>query len=276
MKRLVILIGLVVVLGGLYFWASSQGYLDRINPAALYEARDDLKATIQGRLLLAGVIFVVIYFITVALSIPGATLLTLTGGFIFGPVLGTLLVNVGASSGAVAIFLAARYFMGSKVQEKYGDKLEKFNKEIEKNGTSYLLTLRFIPLFPFFLINLLSGFTTVKLSIFVWTTVFGIMPGSFVYANLGSAAGSLEAGRSPFTPQIIVALCLLAIVSLVPVVYRKVKARKEGTEVTTNGETSDSGESSGRGETSGKGESSDKGESSGKGESSDKGETSGE
>ena len=177
MKRLLILIVIVVILGALYFWANSQGYLDRFNPEALYEARDDLKATIQERLLLAGVIFVLIYFITVALSIPGATLLTLTGGFIFGPVLGTLLVNLGASSGAVGIFLAARYFMGSKVQEKYGDKLEKFNREVEANGASYLLMLRFIPLFPFFLINLLSGFTTVKLSTFVWTTVFGILPG---------------------------------------------------------------------------------------------------
>ena len=247
MKRVIILIAIVAVLAGLYFWANSQGHLDNINPEALYAARDKLKTTIQENQPWSSLIFVAVYFITVALSIPGATFLTLTGGFVFGPVLGTLLVNLGASSGAVAIFLAARYFMGSKVQEKYGDKLEKFNREIEANGSNYLLTLRFIPLFPFFLINLLSGFTTVKLSTFVWTTVFGIMPGSFVYANLGHAGGSLEAGESLLTPQIIVALCLLAIISLVPVVYRKVKERKEGSPDADAADTTDTdtGDSSG-------------------------------
>ena len=237
MKRLIILLGVVLLVVLLYFWARSQGFLSEFNPEAIYAARDELLISVQKNLLLSALAFIGIYFVTVALSIPGATLLTLSGGFLFGPVLGTFLVNLGASSGAFAIFLAARYFLGSKVQEKYGDKLAKFNKEMEANGSSYLLTLRFIPLFPFFLINLLSGFTTVKASTFLWTTIFGILPGSFVYAYLGYAGSSLEAGESLLTPEIILALCLLAVISLVPVVYKKVKARKARVDVaSTSGE----------------------------------------
>ncbi len=227
-KRIITLVVIAAVIGGLYFLADSLGWLDQFNPDAVYAARDELKDVVDEYLLLTAVIFVLVYFVSVALSVPGAWLLTLTGGFLFGPIASTLLVNLGASSGAVVIFLAARYFVGSKVQEKYGDKLEKFNREIEVNGSSYLLTLRFIPLFPFFLINLFSGFTTVRLRTFIWTTVFGIMPGSFVYSYLGYVGTTIEPGQSLFSPQIILALVLLAGFSLIPVVYRKIKAGKTG------------------------------------------------
>jgi uncharacterized membrane protein YdjX (TVP38/TMEM64 family) len=226
-KRIIILIIVAAALGALWFWADSMGYLERISPERIYETRDQLLQTVQQRLVTAALAFVLIYFVSVALSVPGASLLTITGGFLFGPWLGVLLVNLGATSGALAIFLAARYFMGEKVQEKYGERLESFNREIETNGSSYLLTLRFIPLVPFFLINLFSGFTTVKTRTFLWTTALGIIPGSFAYAWLGYSGTTLEEGQSPWTPEIIIALALLVVVSLIPVVYRKAKARRE-------------------------------------------------
>lgn len=228
MKKLIILIVIIIILVSSFLFARSMGYLENLSPEKIYSARDNLLGQVSDRLFISALIFVLIYFTAVAVSIPGATFLTLTGGFLFGPILGTVLVNIGASSGALAIFLAARYFLGSQVQNKYGEKLNTFNREIEANGSSYLLTLRFIPLFPFFLINLLSGFTTVKTRTFIWTTVIGILPGSFVYAYLGYAGSSLESGESLLTPQIITALCLLAVISLVPVIYRKVKKRKKG------------------------------------------------
>jgi len=228
MKKIIVLAIIIAGLILLYFWASSQGYIDNLSPERIYAARDSLLSRVSENLLISAIIFILIYFAAVAVSIPGATFLTLTGGFLFGPVLGTILVNIGASTGALAVFLAARYFLGSQMQQKYGDKLKTFNREIERNGSSYLLTLRFIPLFPFFLINLLSGFTTVKTRTFIWTTVIGIMPGSFVYAYLGFAGSSIEAGESLLTPQIITALSLLAVISLVPVVYRKIKKRNQG------------------------------------------------
>jgi uncharacterized membrane protein YdjX (TVP38/TMEM64 family) len=227
-KKLIILIVIIIILVSSFLFARSMGYLENLSPEKIYSARDNLLGQVSDRLFISALIFVLIYFTAVAVSIPGATFLTLTGGFLFGPILGTVLVNIGASSGALAIFLAARYFLGSQVQNKYGEKLNTFNREIEANGSSYLLTLRFIPLFPFFLINLLSGFTTVKTRTFIWTTVIGILPGSFVYAYLGYAGSSLESGESLLTPQIITALCLLAVISLVPVIYRKVKKRKKG------------------------------------------------
>ncbi len=230
MKKIIILaVVLAVVVGG-FFWARSQGYLDAIDPGRIYEARDQLLEQVSQRLLLSAIAFVLLYFVTVALSIPGATLLTLSGGFLFGPILGTLLVNIGASTGALAIFLAARYFLGSQVQEKYGEKLSRFNREIEQNGSSYLLTLRFIPIFPFFLVNLLPGFTTVKVSTFLWTTVVGIIPGSFVYTYLGFAGTTLQEGESPLTIEIQLALIFLGIISLVPVLYRKIRAKKDKAE----------------------------------------------
>lgn len=250
-KRLLILAIVIAVLAALYFLASSQGWLERFNPAAIYEARDTLKEAVQERMLLWAIGFMLIYFVSTALSVPGASFLTLTGGVLFGPVLSTFLVNVGASGGAVVIFLAARYFMGDKVQEKYGDKLAKFNREMETNGSSYLLTLRFIPIFQFFLINILAGFTTVKLRTFLWTTVVGIIPGSFVYSYLGYAGSILEPGESLLTPEIILALCMLGVISLVPVVYKKVKARNangtaeapEATAETPEAETEATGDS---------------------------------
>ena len=227
MNKIIIFIIIAAVLAGGLLAAKNAGYLDDFSPARIYEIRDSLLDTVQQRVLLSALIFVLVYFVSVAVSLPGATLLTLTGGFLFGPVLGTVLVNIGASSGALAIFLIARYFLGSTLQEKYGDKLATFNKELETNGSSYLLTLRFIPIFPFFLINLLSGLTTIKTRTFIWTTVVGILPGGFVYAYLGYAGSSLEEGESLLTPEIILALSMLAVISLIPVVYRKIKQRKE-------------------------------------------------
>lgn len=228
MKRIIILAVIAAVTVFLFLFARQMGYLESFNPEKIYSAKDSLLLRVNEKLLPSALIFVLIYFGAVAVSLPGATFLTLTGGFLFGPVLGTVLVNLGASTGALVVFIAARYFLGSQVQQKYGEKLKTFNREIDTNGSSYLLTLRFIPVFPFFLINLLSGFTTVKTRTFIWTTVIGILPGSFVYAYLGYAGSSLESGESLLTPKIITALCMLAVISLVPVVYRKVKKRNKG------------------------------------------------
>jgi uncharacterized membrane protein YdjX (TVP38/TMEM64 family) len=117
------------------------------------------------------------------------------------------------------------------VQRKYGEKLEKFNKELEVNGKNYLLTLRLIPIFPFFLINLFAGVTKIKPLTFLWTTSLGIIPGSFAYAYSGYAVAKL--GAEPGVPKnLIFAFLLLAVLSTVPVLYKKLKARKTQSEET--------------------------------------------
>ena len=229
-KKMLILLTLLIIIVGGYFLGSSQGWWDTINPQSLYNSKDNLLTYVAENYFLATIIYIGIYFISVSLNIPGATFLTLLGGFFFGPLLGTLYVNLGATSGAFVLFLAARYFLGTSIQEKYGEKLKVFNKEVDENGSSYLLMLRFIPLFPFFLINLLAGFTSVKPKTFLWTTALGIIPGSFVYAYLGYAGATIEPGESLLSPQLILALCLLALISAIPIVYKKAQKRGEKNE----------------------------------------------
>jgi uncharacterized membrane protein YdjX (TVP38/TMEM64 family) len=190
----------------------------------IYAQKDQILASVRANFILSAIIFTASYIIVVALSIPGASILSILGGFLFAPVAGTILINIGATSGAYIIFMAARYFLGGSIQEKYSISLEKFNRELDKNGKNYMLTLRFIPVFPFFLINLLAGFTKISSLTFLWTTAVGIIPGSFVYAYIGYAGSSIDS-RGVFRPEILTALILLAVLSLVPVLLQKFKKR---------------------------------------------------
>lgn len=171
-------------------------------------------------------LFTAFYIGVVALSIPGATILTLAAGFLFG-FAGIIYVNIGASGGAILAFLIARYLIGDWVQKRYADKLESFNKEIAANGYNYLLTLRFIPLFPFFLVNLLAALTRVPLSTFVWTTVVGILPGSFVYIYAGRQLGVIEKPGDILSGSMILTFALLGALVLSPVVIRKIWKKKK-------------------------------------------------
>lgn len=220
-KRVLIL-GLIVA-GVLALWFFTP-VKELVDFRAVFENRENLLETVQSRYLPAVLIYIGVYIAATALSVPGATILTLLGGFFFGPWLATLYVNVGASLGAFIIYIAARYFLGEGIQNKYGEKLEKFNAEIDKNGPNYMLTLRLVPIFPFFLVNLFAGFTTIRPRQFLWTTALGIIPGSFAYTWLGYAGATIGDG-APW--QLLVALGLLAVLSLIPVLIRKIKAKKD-------------------------------------------------
>ena len=167
--------------------------------------------------------FIGIYFLIVALSLPGATVLTLTAGAIFGSVLGTFLVNAGATLGATVAFLSARFIFRDWVENKFNDKLVFINNGISDNPISYLLFLRLVPLFPFFLVNLVLGVTQVRLSIYFLSTMIGIMPGSFVYANAGSNLARINTISDIASPEIFGAFILLGIFALIPAFYRRYK-----------------------------------------------------
>lgn len=220
-KRVLIL-GLIVA-GVLALWFFTP-VKELVDFRAVFENRENLLETVQSRYLPAVLIYIGVYIAATALSVPGATILTLLGGFFFGPWLATLYVNVGASLGAFIIYIAARYFLGEGIQNKYGEKLEKFNAEIDKNGPNYMLTLRLVPIFPFFLVNLFAGFTTIRPRQFLWTTALGIIPGSFAYTWLGYAGATIGDG-APW--QLFVALGLLAVLSLIPVLIRRIKAKND-------------------------------------------------
>ncbi len=182
--------------------------------------RDDFAAGVQEHYLLSVMMFIAVYVLATALSIPGAVILTLGGGLLFGTFAATVYVNIGATAGAVLAFLSARYLLGNRLQEKYRDQLSRFNGEIDKNGTSYLLTLRFIPLFSFFLINFLSGLTKVPLRTFLWTTAVGIIPGTAVFAFAGSQIGSINSPSEILSLKVLAAFAALALFALVPVFWK--------------------------------------------------------
>lgn len=222
-KKLTAFATIALASAGIILFMRASGY----SLESLVAERDRLLVFVKENRLGSAFAFVATYLLVVAFSIPGATVLTLLGGFFFGPVLGTALVNVGATGGALLVFLAARYLLRGALMEKYGAPLERLNKELETNGANYLLTLRFIPLFPFFLVNLLAGLTPVSLFTFLWTTAVGIIPGSFVYALLGSSGAALGSAGSAFSPTLIIALVLLGAVSVLPVALKKLSERRK-------------------------------------------------
>jgi uncharacterized membrane protein YdjX (TVP38/TMEM64 family) len=171
--------------------------------------------------------FVAIYIAQTALSLPGAAILSLAAGAIFGSILGTVYANIAATTGATLAFLVTRYLLRDVVLNKFGNKLEKMNKELEERGLSYLLFLRLVPLFPFFLINLAAGLTRLPLRTFFFGTMIGIIPGGFVYVNAGASLATIDSLSGIASPRVLGSFALLGVFALVPVLYNKLKARKQ-------------------------------------------------
>jgi uncharacterized membrane protein YdjX (TVP38/TMEM64 family) len=197
----------------------------------LKQHRGELTAFVTAMPVQAAVLFVAMYAAATALSVPGATVLTLTGGFLFGVWQGTAAVVAGATIGAVAIFLAARFLLADVLRAKAGPWLAKMEAGFRQDAVSYMMVLRLVPGFPFFVVNLVPAFLGVSLRTFTLTTFFGIMPGTFVFASIGAGLGSIFDQAEAFTlkgaltPQIITALVGLAVLSLLPVVYKRIKSR---------------------------------------------------
>jgi uncharacterized membrane protein YdjX (TVP38/TMEM64 family) len=158
--------------------------------------------------------------------LPGAVILTLAGGFLFGSVLGTVLVNLGATTGSTLAFLAARYLFRDWVEAKFGHRIGAIQEGFSKNAFSYLMTLRLIPLFPFFIVNLVSGLTRVSLATYVTATAIGIIPGSFVFAYAGRQLGMINSLKEIASPNVLLAFTLLGLLALVPIMYRKFTEKK--------------------------------------------------
>jgi len=182
--------------------------------------RATLAGLVAANPLLAAAVYMAVYAAGVALSVPGAVILTLTGGFLFGAVLGTGLAVVGATIGATGVFLFARVIFGPNALDRFGAPAQRLAEAIRRNAGSYLLVLRLVPLFPFFLVNLVPAFVGVRLPVYVVTTFFGIIPGTAVFALTGAGLGNiLDAGgtldlRSVLSPEILAGLLGLAALSL--------------------------------------------------------------
>ena len=193
---------------------------------ALKENRDQLLAFTEANYATAVGLFILGYITVTGLSLPGAVILTLAGGFLFGSVFGTLFVNLGATTGATLAFLAARYLLRDWVEQKFGRWLAPLQQGFSQNAFSYLMTLRLIPLFPFFVVNLVSGLTRMNVGSYVAATAIGIIPGSFVYAYAGRQLGTINSLKEIASPNVIGAFVLLGLLALVPIVYKKVMNKR--------------------------------------------------
>ena len=188
--------------------------------------RNSLLAYTDANFATAVALFVILYIVQTGFSLPGGAIMTLAGGFLFGSVLGTIFVNIGATTGATLAFLAARYLLRDWVETKFGDRIEPLQAGFAKNAFNYLMTLRLIPAFPFFLVNLVSGLTRVNLGTYVVATSVGIIPGSFVFAFAGKQLGSINSLSEIASPPVLMAFTLLGLLALMPMAYRKFVGRK--------------------------------------------------
>lgn len=219
----------VLVAGIVAFFA--LGLDQYLNFDTLREHRQTLRTWVETYGIVAALIFMLLYTTATALSLPGGAVLSITSGFLFGAVWGTVAIVISATIGATALFLITKTSFGDALRAKAGGWLDKMAAGFQENALSYLLVLRLVPLFPFFIVNLVPALLGVPLRTYVVGTAVGIIPGSFVFASVGAGLGSLFDQGGTFsaagilTPQIVTALVGLAILAMIPVVYKKMAAR---------------------------------------------------
>ena len=200
---------------------------------ALRDNRAWLAEQVAGNHLLAALTYVLVYAAAVAVSVPGATVLTLLGGFLFGALLGTSYTVIGATLGATLIFLATKTALADLLRAKAGAALAKMQDGFRENELNYLFVLRLVPAFPFFIVNIVPGLLGVSLRNFVIATFFGIIPGTAVYATFGAGLGEIfEAGgelslEGVLSPELVAGMIGLAALAVLPVVLKKFSGRRK-------------------------------------------------
>lgn len=219
----------VLITGLVAFFAF--GLDEYVTLTALKENRELVADWVRDAGTLAFIAYLVIYTIATAFSLPAAGIITIAGGFLFGPWLGGGLSVIGATFGATILFLAARYAIADLLRDRAGPAIRKMEAGFKENALSYLLFLRLIPVFPFFVVNLVPAFLGVSLGTFVLGTFFGIIPGSLVFASLGDGfsavvekGGDIDLGII-FEPRFLLPILGLACLSLLPILYKKLKNR---------------------------------------------------
>lgn len=183
----------------------------------------------QRPLLLIGA-FVAVYIPTVTLSLPGATVLALAAGAMFGALVGTVVVSFASTIGATFACAISRYLLRDWVQKRFGDRLVKINEGIRREGAFYLFSMRLIPIFPFFVINLVMGLTGMPLRTFYWVSQVGMLAGTFVFVNAGSQIAQIDSLGGILSPQLLLSFALLGVFPLAAkkgmAFYRKKTGRK--------------------------------------------------
>ncbi len=233
----------LAVLAILMAVAFANGLHDQLSLSNLIRRRQELAGFVDGNIVLAILVYMAAYTAAVALSFPGASLLTIAGGFLFGWVLGGTATVVSATLGACAVFLVARSSLGEVLTRRAGPFLSRLAEGFRREAFNYLLFLRLTPVFPFWLVNIAPAVFQMPLASYLLATFVGILPGTFAFAFIGSGLGSVieaQEAANPgcaaagtcqievsalVTPQLLAAFFALGIASLIPVILKKVRSR---------------------------------------------------
>lgn len=170
--------------------------------------------------------FMLVYILQTLLSLPGAAIMSLAAGAIFGSLLGTLYASIAATIGATLACLVYRYLLRDFVLSKFGQRLEGMNRELEQRGLNYLLFLRLVPIFPFFLINMAASLTRLPIRTFIVGTMIGIVPAGFIFVNAGASLATIESLSDIASPRVLGSLALLGLSALLPALYNRLTRGK--------------------------------------------------
>ena len=218
MVKKVIIISLILILVLVFKFFGLGDYLTL---DFLKQKQAALLSMYESRPLLILSLYCITYIGVTALSLPGAAVMTLAGGGLFGLVTGTVAVSFSSTIGATLACIVARYLLRDWVQKKFGDKLVKINQGMSKEGGFYLFSLRLVPLFPFFVINLVMGLTSIRLMTYYWVSQLGMLPATIVYVNAGKELAKIDSLAGILSPSLIVSFALLG---LLPILTKKLLA----------------------------------------------------
>ncbi|MGB5707281.1 MAG: TVP38/TMEM64 family protein [Arenicellales bacterium] len=225
--KLIVLAIVALIIGGIVLFGPKH-YLSL---AFMQSQLDTISAYREANPLQSVLIYAAIYIVATAASIPGALVLTLVGGAIFGFYLGSLVVVISATIGATIAFLLARYLFDDLVKNKMGDRLARIRDNFRKEGALYLFSMRLVPVFPFFAINLLMGLTSIKTSTYAIASLIGMTPGTMVFVNAGTQLAKLESLKGLLSPAIVASFVLLAVFPYIAkFALRIIRARRGASE----------------------------------------------
>ncbi len=220
-KGVVLGAGLVAV--ALFFYLDLGQYLTL---EYVKESQARFKEVYAVNTLLVVAVYMAIYIVVTALSLPGAVIMTLAGGALFGVVAGSVIVSFASTIGATIACFVARFILRDWVQGRFADRLVAINKGIDKEGGFYLFSLRLVPIFPFFVINLVMGMTRFPLWKFYWISQLGMLPGTIVYINAGKELGKIDSLGGILSPGLLVSFIILG---LFPITVKKIMAAVQRT-----------------------------------------------
>ena len=224
-KGRIALILVLAVLVVVFLWFDLGRYL---NLEYLKARQADIDAFYHEHPVMVPAAYFAAYVAITGLSLPGAAIMTLAGGAVFGLLWGTVVVSFASTLGATVAFVVSRYILRDGIQRRYGDRLKTINAGVERDGGFYLFTMRLVPAFPFFVINLVMGLTPMRTLTFAWVSQVGMLPGTVVYVNAGTQLGRIESLQGILSPTLIGSFVLLGVFPLIAKwIVGAVKARRE-------------------------------------------------